>query len=276
MKLRIIPLITPKAPTDPFKEVVHENPSKSRIWMKLLIAEFLGVALLVFMVGGSVSSATFYQIDSDTTTPMDIISRIILLSLVQALAICALLYMVLPTGAILNPAVCIALMTTYRLGLLNALALILTELVGAIVGAGLLRGALPKKSPGVGVGHGIMLEMIGTLLLCMVVLSTAVHNEYDARVGSFSPWAVGCAVFAGVAMLNPFTGGSMNPARSFGPAVVSGEWSHHYVYWIGPCLGGLIAGLLYRFFLAERVKFRFQERDDIQAEKSTAVGDATI
>jgi len=52
---------------------------------------------------------------------------------------------------------------------------------------------------------------------------------------------------------NPFTGGSLNPARSFGPAVFSDVWHYHYLYWFGPIAGGIIAGLIWRFFLSEEV-----------------------
>ncbi|EFA83365.1 hypothetical protein PPL_04158 [Heterostelium album PN500] len=265
MKIKIIPLITPKAPNDPFREIVHENPTKLRKIFRKVIAERFG--------------SIFTRGNRDL---VDVVVRTLLLSLVQGLSIAALIWFTLHMGCVLNPAVCLAQVCSYRLGLLNALGLIVVELCGAMVGAALLKWAIPNPyektlgattlSPGTNVGHGILLELMGTFFLSVTVLATAVHNEGDPDIIRVAPWAIGCAVFAGVATLNPFTGGSMNPARSFGPAVVKGIWSKHYVYWIGPMLGGFFAGILFRFILAERVSYRYIERDDIQQEKSSVMG----
>ena len=83
--------------------------------------------------------------------------------------------------------------------------------------------------------------------LVFVVFGTAVDQKAP-KVGGF---AIGLTVTCGILGIGPLTGGSMNPARSFGPAVVMGRFEGQLAYWIGPLLGGIIAALLYdRVFIA--------------------------
>ena len=71
----------------------------------------------------------------------------------------------------------------------------------------------------------------------------------DPRGPKIGGLAVGLAVAMGVLFGHPLTGAAMNPARAFGPAVASGHFAHHAVYWIGPMLGAALAGVVYGYFL---------------------------
>ena len=99
--------------------------------------------------------------------------------------------------------------------------------------------------------HGIALEAVMTFLLVFVVFATAV----DAK-GAFNKiagFAIGLTITMDILFGGPFTGASMNPARTFGPALVTSHWQNHGVYWAGPLLGGVIAGVLYdRMFLRDQ------------------------
>ncbi len=98
--------------------------------------------------------------------------------------------------------------------------------------------------------QAIVLEAIATFFLVFVVFGTAVDPR-GPKVGGF---AIGLTVTAGILGIGPLTGGSMNPARSFGPAVVTHIFEGQIVYWVGPLLGGIVAALLYdRLFLTRRV-----------------------
>ncbi len=93
-----------------------------------------------------------------------------------------------------------------------------------------------------GDGAGLLVEIILTFVLVFTVFATAMDPRGMANL---APMAIGLAVlidhFAGV----PLTGASMNPARSFGPSLVANFWDDHWVYWLGPLIGGGLAALLY-------------------------------
>lgn len=91
-----------------------------------------------------------------------------------------------------------------------------------------------------------MLEIVITFGLVYTVYATAVDPK-KGSVGTIAPIAIGFIVGANILAAGPFSGGSMNPARSFGPAVVSGDFSGHWVYWVGPLIGGGLAGLVYTY-----------------------------
>lgn len=88
---------------------------------------------------------------------------------------------------------------------------------------------------------GALLEAIGAFFLVTVVFGTAVHPQAP-RVGGL---AIGLVITMDILAFGPLTGAAVNPARAFGPALVSGAWAHQLVYWIGPLLGGGVAGWLY-------------------------------
>jgi glycerol uptake facilitator-like aquaporin len=99
-------------------------------------------------------------------------------------------------------------------------------------------------------GQGILLEAITTFFLVFAVFGTAV-DPHAPKVGGF---AIGLAVTADILAIGPLTGGSMNPARSFGPALASGVFEAQAVFWIGPIHGGLAAALLYDTLFLRRGK----------------------
>ena len=94
-------------------------------------------------------------------------------------------------------------------------------------------------------GQGILVEAILTFFLVFVVHGTGV-DERGRRVAGL---AIGSTVTLDILFGGPLTGAAMNPARVFGPALAAGFWKAHYVYWIGPLLGGALAGFVYRVFI---------------------------
>lgn len=97
---------------------------------------------------------------------------------------------------------------------------------------------------GVGVFEGVVTEIIITFGLVYTVYATAADPK-KGSLGTIAPIAIGFIVGANILAAGPFSGGSMNPARSFGPAVVSGDFHDNWVYWVGPLIGGGLAGLIY-------------------------------
>jgi glycerol uptake facilitator-like aquaporin len=105
----------------------------------------------------------------------------------------------------------------------------------------------PDLAPDVTTIPGIFLEAILSFLLVFAFWGTLVDGR-AARIGGFG---IGLTLCAGTLVGGPLTGAALNPARAFGPALASGHWSSHLVYWIGPLLGGGAAAFLYSNFLMQ-------------------------
>ena len=147
----------------------------------------------------------------------------------------------------LNPAVTLGFLVTRRIEPMMAVVYIVAQLLGAIARRVRAQGAVPaqrrrgdtarrpviSRSTSRSV-QAIALEAIATFFLVFVVFGTAV-DPHAPKVGGF---AIGLTVTADILAIGPLTGASMNPARSFGPAVASGIFEAQVVYWIGPILGG--------------------------------------
>jgi len=162
------------------------------------------------------------------------------------------------SGGALNPAVSIALFVTGNQGPIQAIANICAQIVGAILAAAFIKGMVPDEvtsnlganniAKGVGVGNAFIGEAVMTFVLLMVVLFTAV-NQYSP-IKSMAPLAIGLAVYSAHAVLLPVDGCSINPARSLGPAIVSGDFDSgkFWVYVVGPITGALVASAFHLFF----------------------------
>ncbi|XP_026887776.2 aquaporin-4 isoform X2 [Electrophorus electricus] len=162
------------------------------------------------------------------------------------------------SGAQVNPAVTLALLATRRLDTLRAVVYVIAQCLGATLGAGMLYLVLPLKSTAevfvnkvpieVNAGQALGTEMLATFQLVFTIFSV---EDQRRREGSEpGNLAIGCSLSAGIFTAGRISGGSMNPARSLGPAIIVGFWEHHWVYWIGPVLGAVLAGVSHDFFFA--------------------------
>ncbi|XP_037539916.1 aquaporin AQPAe.a [Nematolebias whitei] len=162
------------------------------------------------------------------------------------------------SGAQVNPAVTLSLLATRRLDVLRALVYVAAQCLGACLGASALYLALPVKTIAVHFVNRVPAELnagqaLGVEVLCTFQMVFTIFSVEDQRRRE-SPepgnLAIGLAHTAGVLIGARFSGASMNPARSLGPAIVTGFWENHWVYWIGPLLGALLAGVSHEFFFA--------------------------
>lgn len=97
-------------------------------------------------------------------------------------------------------------------------------------------------------GNAVVLEMVMTFGLVYAVYATTVDPRSRGKsLGAIAPIVIGFIVGANTLVGGPFDGASMNPAASFGPALVGWSWENHWVYWVGPLVGGGLAGFLYEF-----------------------------
>nr|QKE23096.1 aquaporin 14 [Scartelaos histophorus] len=162
------------------------------------------------------------------------------------------------SGAQVNPAVTLALLATRRLDMLRAVFFICAQCVGACLGTGALYLALPLKTTADHFINKVPLELNAAQALCVEMLCTfqmvftVFSAEDQRRRDSPEPGnlAVGFSHTAGVLIGARFSGASMNPARTLGPAIITGFWENHWVYWIGPVLGAVLAGVSHEFFFA--------------------------
>ena len=220
------------------------------------LAEFIATLLFVFLGAGSV--VVTGGLPNGTLDP----ARLVAIALAHGLAIALLVYATANiSGGHINPAVTFAAWLTKKISAARGLMFMLAQLSGAVVGALLLLAAIPDAAdtnlgahalgPDVSVSMGLVMEVVVTFVLVFVIFATAVD---PGGIGNQAPLAIGLTVLVDHLVAVPITGASMNPARSFGPALVAGEWSNHWIYWAGPLLGGAVASLVYQFAFMNRAR----------------------
>nr|ADK87346.1 aquaporin-1b [Heteropneustes fossilis] len=161
------------------------------------------------------------------------------------------------SGAHLNPAVALAMLVSCQVSVCRALWYVVAQVTGAVIASGIVLGVRPSvveslgpnKLNGVSPGQGFGIEFLLTLQLVLCFLATM---DKRRDMAGAAPFAIGLSVVMGHLAGISYTGCGINPARSFGPALVSMEFEHHWVYWAGPLCGGVIAALLYDFILFPR------------------------
>jgi aquaporin NIP len=159
------------------------------------------------------------------------------------------------SGAHINPAVTIAFTLTRHFPGRNAIAYIGAQLAGAVAGAFLLLAAWPSKPanlgstvPSVSTGTALLYEIVLTAFLMFVIIAVATDTR---AVGAAAAIAIGGTVGLDALFGGPITGASMNPARSFGPALASGTWTDFWIYIVGPVVGAAIGALAYQLVRGE-------------------------
>lgn len=166
------------------------------------------------------------------------------------------------SGAHFNPAVTLGMLATRRIGPASAGVYVAVQLAGATAAALVCRAIFPAAAaaeallgiplPAAWVPTSTILlgEIVMTFLLMLAIFGAAVDERGRAvKIGGF---AIGLTVAFNILALGPVTGASMNPARSFGPALVAGIWNFHLYYWIGPIIGAVLGALLYDRVLLDR------------------------
>lgn len=219
-----------------------------RSLVRPLAVEALGTFTLIF-VGVAATMANNYPSVGFNTFGI---------ALAHGLALGLAITIALPySGGHVNPAVTAGMLVTGRIDAMKGLLYIVAQLVGGILGAlavktifpsnitGLMNMGVPSINAAVSLAGAITLEALMTFFLMSAVYATIVSPK-ATRMGGFG---VGLTVFLMALVGSPLTGGVMNPARAFGPAVVAGLWTGHIAYWIGPILGAVVAALLWDKFL---------------------------
>lgn len=233
-----------------FREVLGINevssPKVINILWKALLAEFLGNFLLNFFGCGSVVVMSFSPLNKPNFVFVALAFGLVVFVCVQSLGHVS--------GAHLNPAVTVGMLSVGNITVIKAVLYIIVQCIGALAGSATLKALLPEEwhSSGLGITtlnpkftalQGFGIEFFLGFLLLLVVSGVCDPNRPEAKAAG--PLAIGLAVALGHMGAINFTGSSMNPARSFGSAVIAGVWAHHWVYWVGPIAGGVVAALIY-------------------------------
>jgi MIP family channel proteins len=208
--------------------------------LRPLVAEFIGVFMLTYrdgvvgLAGIALASGLAYAIAVTATTAS--------------------------SGGHINPAVTVGLWSVGRIGWKQAGLYVVAQLLGAVVAAVALKGLFPiaavqiaqlgtpRLATDTSFTQGVLVEAILTFFLAFAVMATVV----DAAAPKGAGWAVGLAAAMGILAGGGITGGALNPARAFGPALVSNAWLSQLVYWIGPILGAVAAMQVYERLLLKR------------------------
>ena len=209
---------------------------------KHLVAEFIGTFALIFIGAGAVA-----------INPANLIGA----ALAHGFVVVAFIYAYGHiSGTHINPAVTLGFLIAGEIEFVTAIGYWIVQFLGGILGAFVLNAVLPN--PGdlgvtiltteanggaftVTATQGLIVEIILTFFLVNIIFNTAVSG----KAGNFAGLAIGLALIFCIVMGGPLTRASLNPARTLGPAIVSGNYADIWLYFVGPLVGAVLAALLY-------------------------------
>lgn len=213
----------------------------SRRFFRTVMAEYVGVVFFLFTsIGTAIASP------SHTATAFGLAASVIT-------------FCVGPTsGGHLNPAVTWSLVIFRQYSALKGIVVVFVQFLGAATGTWLIKALYPKTihgslsrntlNPEVSELQGFMLELLGTAILTFAVFAVAVDpkaNEPAGRSPFMAPLAIGLTVYLLHTCLLPVSSCGINPARSFGPVLLTGQWSEFPLFLIAPLVGGPLGAALH-------------------------------
>ncbi|KAI8816972.1 aquaporin-like protein [Fimicolochytrium jonesii] len=244
------------------------NVPRARKW-RALVAEFIGTMLFVFFVAGSVAVPSGLKADP--------VASLLFIGLTQGLALAVFVSVSANiSGGHLNPAVTLALLVARAVSPITALLYIIAQMLGAVAGAGLYLATMgtahadhlgittPTNFDG---GNVYLFEFILTSVLMLVVFATAVHGSIQGHV-VLAPIPIGMTLVIANFLAANFTGASLNPARTFGPAVVASAysdvafaWREQHLYWLAQLSAAVVVGVLYKMIYLSAPATKAQVRE---------------
>ncbi len=232
-------------------------------------AEFVGTFAIIFIAAGSVCADEYLAASGQAK--LGVVGIALAYGLAYAVMVSALGH---SSSGYFNPAVALGLWVTRRISTLQAMSCWIAQILGSMSAAYLLIALIPNAgwrtrvlgsitpdlSPDITRGQAMGMEAVLTFSLVFVIFATAIDAKRALQI--LSGLVAGLIVTAGVLVAAPFTGGSMNPVRTFGPAIATRHWENHGVYWIGPLFGGVLAAIIYdRLFLRDQPPENRSHRD---------------
>ena len=216
---------------------------------KNYLIELIGTFILVYAI---TSAATVYSKSGQL--------GVIGIGLVHAFVLTAIVFAIgYKSGAHVNPAVTVAFLITKRMNAIDGIFYIIFQIIGGILAAAVvftifgsaISSSVTLPSDG-NISRAFILETVMTFTLVYIVLTTAATASN--KIAPLAGLAIGLTLGFNVIFGGSISGGSLNPARSFGPALISGNFSYNWIYWIAPVIGSLIAAGIHRLLHAEQDK----------------------
>lgn len=210
------------------------------------VAEFIGTFMLVFVGAGAVT-----LVSTQGSSPLA--SVVVAAALAHGLILAAIVATFgAISGAHVNPAVTLGILVGGKIGIVKAVVYWIVQFAGAIVAALVLRYIYPSATslgntdpaPFINNIQIVVLEAIMTFFLTSTVFQAAVYG----KAGPATPVVIGFTLAASILVGGALTGGSLNPARTLGPALVTGDTQYLIWYFVGMFGGGALAGLLHGYF----------------------------
>ncbi len=224
---------------------------------RAMVAEFVGTFALMFAGGAAII----------VTGGENLVAIALAHGLILSVMVSATMHI---SGGQLNPAVAIALGIIGKQSWTQVGMFVAAQVAGSVFAAFLLStlftgpgydveavklgATLGSMSSGeaISVAGVLGLEVIATFFLMFVIMGTAVDKRGVGGSAAVGGFGIGLTVAANILAIGPATGASMNPARSFGPALVGGWWNMHWAYWLAPIIGATLAAVVYQTAFAAR------------------------
>ncbi|KAA1081834.1 hypothetical protein PGTUg99_015701 [Puccinia graminis f. sp. tritici] len=243
------------------------------------VAEFLGTTVFLLMGLGGIQAAAISNEAAKEASRNSIanevasVSQLLYISTSMSLALLASAWTFFRiSGSVFNPNVAIALAMTGALKPIRFFLYVVAEVLAGITASAILNAILPGSlAVGCGLGvetkvwQGLVIEALLTGILTITVLFLAVEKH---RATPFAPVAIGLVLFATHMFGVVFTGAAMNSARAFGPDVITGFKSYHWIYWIGPSIGSIVAAMIYLFLKSVEYESFNPKQDSDQVHDS--------
>ena len=219
--------------------------------LRPLVAEFIGVFMLVFVGGGAMI------VNSMTSNGLGVVGTGAAYGLAMAIAVSVTMSI---SGGHINPAITVGLWSVGRIDTRKAGLYLVAQLLAGVLAALTLKVLFPSGAGGVAqygalkiaeqttFTQGLLVEAVLTFFLALSVMGTAV-DPAAPKVGGFG---IGVTLWMCFLAGGPLTGAALNPARAFGPALIAGDMTSQLAYWIGPILGAVVAMQIYQRLLLDK------------------------
>ncbi|KAG5659353.1 hypothetical protein KAF25_000555 [Fusarium avenaceum] len=222
------------------------------------IGELIGTTMFLFFAFAGTEVANIQAETNNRTTTGEAtgglnVSKLLYISIIFGFSLMVNVWVFFRiSGGLFNPAVTIAMLMVKAISMTRAICLFLAQILGSMLASVIVRYLFPETfnvrttlGGGASLVQGVFIEALLTAELVFTIFMLAKEKH---RATFIAPVGIGLALFIAEMVGVQFTGGSLNPARSFGPCVITGTFdSEHWIYWVGPFIGSLIAVCFYWF-----------------------------
>ncbi|KAK7966948.1 uncharacterized protein PG986_001225 [Apiospora aurea] len=229
--------------------ILSRCPKKVKNHLVAMLSEFVGTFMFLFFAFGGTNAVNTAPTQGEPLNANPAKLLYISLCFGMSLMVNAWVFFRI-SGGLFNPAVTLGMMLVGALNYVRGSLIIISQILGGIAASGAIYGVLPgplnirtNLGGGTSVAQGVFIEMFLTAQLVFTIFMLAAEKHKATYI---APVGIGISLFIAELLGVYYTGGSVNPARSFGPCVVLGSFSHyHWIYWVGPILGSLLASAFY-------------------------------